>query len=260
MRRIGFVLTVVCSTALPVAAQTLAPLAQTAPVPATYGPKTVVPALIACTDTPVSAASASSLRIIAPHAGDLHKASVRGELVVINGGTPHGLAIGQRYFARRLQPPADGQPLSVTSPGSLRTSGWLTVVAADEQSALGRVDYACSTIEADDYLEPYAEPALPKVDAADGRPDFSNLARVLFGSNRRELFGSGDFLSINRGATQGMTMGTRVAFYRDRRDGTPLVEMGTGIVLEVLPDTAKVVVERAQEIKAGDYVAVRARP
>jgi hypothetical protein len=68
---------------------------------------------------------------------------------------------GQRFYARRLLPPRNGAPLSATDLGAVQTAGWLTVVAADEHSALARVDYACDAIRAGDYLEPFIEVELP---------------------------------------------------------------------------------------------------
>ena len=76
--------------------------------------------------------------------------------------------------------------------------------------------------------------------------------------NRHEAFGPGDLLSIDRGEAAGITDGTRVAFYRDRGNGSPLIEIGTGIVMEVSAETSKVIVDRARfEVAMGDYVAVR---
>ncbi len=81
---------------------------------------------------------------------------------------------------------------------------------------------------------------------------------MLQGVDRHETFGAGDLLSIDRGAAFGITTGSRVAFYRDRGNGTPLVDLGTGIVLEVSAETSKVVVDRARfEVMMGDYVALR---
>jgi hypothetical protein len=223
-----------------------------------FGPKTVTPILALCTDVPTATPPMASLRIVAPHAVDLHESSARGDLVVINGGTPQGLSIGQRFFTRRLMPPASREPMGPAEPGSIRTSGWLTIVAADERSSLARIDYGCTIIDSGDYLDPYVEPTLPATIAGPGAANFADLGRVLFGQDRRESFGAGDFLSIDRGATRGMVNGARVAFYRDRRNGTPLVELGSGIVVEVAEDTSKVVVSRTtQDIRRTDYFAVR---
>ena len=257
MRTSALFFSAVFAAAVPAAAQQ--PLITLAPPPAPiYGPRTVIPASLACVDVPVTAHQAAPLHIAAPHTGDAHEFSYRDDVVVLNGGTPEGLMPGQRFFARRLLPPRSGAPVSEFDPGLVHTAGWLTVIAADEHSALARIDYACDAVAAGDYLEPYVEPTLPEAVATATESDFSNLARVLQGRDRHESFGAGDFLSINRGASQNITAGTRVAFYRDRRNGTPLVEIGTGIVMEVSPDTAKVVVDRARVVvQEGDYVAIR---
>ncbi|MGQ0732677.1 MAG: hypothetical protein ACT4QD_03355 [Acidobacteriota bacterium] len=226
-----------------------------------FGPRSVVPPLIACTDMPTVAEPVVALRVIAPHTGTYHAMSRRGDLVVINAGTPQGLMIGQQYFARRVQRPLHFQPISKATPGAIRTSGWLTVVSADERFALARIDYACTSVENGDYLEPYVEPTLPAAAPASAQTDFTNLGRVLQGSDRREIFGAGDVLNIDRGAAAGVTAGARVAFYRDRRNGTPLVELGQGVVIEVTNSSSKVVVDRsAHDVHVGDYFGMRQTP
>jgi hypothetical protein len=258
MRILALSLGVWLLAAAPAAAQT--PLITLAPPPAPiFGPKTVIPAHVVCTDVPVSAHQPPPLHIVTPYSGDARELSSRDGIVVLNAGTPQGLMAGQRFYARRLLPPRDGAAMSATNLGAVHTAGWITIIAADEHSALARVDYACDALMAGDYLDTYVEPTLPaEVGDSSARADFSNLGRVLQGVNRHEAFGAGDFLSIDRGATYGMADGMRVAFYRDRRDGTPLVEIGTGIVMEVSSETSKVVVDRARfEVVMGDYVAVR---
>ena len=260
MRNSGFVLSAVLLFAVPAVAQTpLGALAPATPRREVIAPLTVTPTLVACADLPTTeGAPTPTYWIVTPHSPDDHTASVRDHIVVLNGGTPTGLLVGQRYFVRRWQPPINGEPTGPAARASIRTAGWLTVIAADERSSLARVDYSCDTLEAGDYLEPYVEPTIPDTLPADGPTNFSDLGRVLLGVDRRQSFGAGDFLSIDRGATRGAAIGTRVAFYRDRERGAPLVELGTGIVVEVSPETSKVVVQRAiDEIRAGDYYGVR---
>jgi hypothetical protein len=244
------------------AAQTpLTATARGAAVPEGYGPKTVTPAMIACTDLPTTGHAPATLRILAPHAADLHENASRGDLVVLNGGTPQGLMVGQRYFARRVLSPIAREPMSLENRGSILTSGWLTVVAADERSALARVEYACTSVQSGDYLEPYTEPVLPAAAKDDGRTNFGDLRRVLTGRDRREQFGAGDFLSIDRGASHGVVNGARVAFYRDRRNGTPLIELGVGTVVEVAAEASKVILDRASStVRFGDYYGFRTVP
>ncbi len=256
MRRSGLVLIALVWTGAHPLAQAVPPLAEVARGP--LGPRTVTPAVVACTDLPMSAAPVTPLHVIAPHAGDLHQASYRGDVVVLSGGTPQGLMVGQQFFTRRIVSANVSDALATTERGAIRTTGWLTVVAADERFALARIDFACTAIEVGDHLEPYLEPALPASVAGDGPANFSDLGRVLFGRDRREGFGAGDLLSVDRGSEKGLVNGMRVAFYRDRGIGTPLVEVGLGIVVEASATTAKVVLERATpDVKLGDYFAVR---
>jgi hypothetical protein len=262
LRYSGLFLTIFCCAALDVAAQT--PLIQLIPPgsgPGSLGPRTVIPPTIACTDLPTATIPDPPLRVLAPHGGDDHLISRAGDIVVLNGGTGQGFAIGQRYYTRRVTLPVNREPISALDRGAIRTSGWLTVIAADEHATLARIDYACTAVEAGDYLEPFAETPVPTALAADGVTDFANLGRVLSGVDRREQFGAGELLSIDRGSAQGIALGTRVGFYRDRANGTPLVEIGVGIVVEVAADSAKVVLEWSnQDVRKNDYYGVRRAP
>lgn len=227
--------------------------------PGPLAARSVVPAMVACADRPTIAPPAPAFHVVAAHRADGRAAVARGEIVVLSAGIDAGFRIGQTFFTRRLQAPVSRERMGPLQPGAIRTTGWLTVIAADARVALARIDYACTAVEAGDYLEPYEEQVLPSAIAAAGPADFADLARVLFGPDRRELFGAGDLLSIDRGAADGTIPGTRVGFYRDRGTGTPLVEIGEGIVIDVAAGSAKVVVERSSgAIVRGDYVAVRA--
>jgi hypothetical protein len=248
---------VACATAASAQTPSLSVLAPAA-TDMSLGPRTLNAALVACTDLPTTAPSASPLRIIAAQTGDKHLVHAPGDIVVLNGGTPLGLVPGHRYFVRRLQFGLTGEPPSATMQGAVRTAGWLVVIGADERFALAKVEYACDTIITGDYLEPFVEPVLPTTIVKDGRSNFTDMGQVLFGADRRQTFGSGDIANIDRGKAHGIGVGTRVAFYRDRVNGTPLVEMGAGVVVEVAAETSKVVLVRASEvIIRGDYVAVR---
>ena len=271
MRIFGFVLSGVLVAASSAVAQVSS--IQVIEPPATtqnLGPRTLTAAIVACADRPTPAVPTATLRVLAAQRGDSHSSFGPGEILVLNGGTPQGVTVGRRYFTRRLQLGLDGLAPSPTALGAIRTTGWVTVIAADQGFALARVDYACDNVQSDDYLEPYIEPVLPATTAADGPPRFVDwnaeryqwegvdLGRVLFGPDRRQTFGAGDLANIDRGTAKGIGIGTRVGFYRDRRNGTPLVETGAGVVVETSAETAKVVVTRASEAVArGDYVVIR---
>ncbi|MEW6321546.1 MAG: hypothetical protein AB1635_10705 [Acidobacteriota bacterium] len=247
MRFVGINLVVLLATA-PAGAQ--------APSAGPYTHATVVPAFVACTDVPLHAAPTPTLHIQAAHAPDGRSLYGPGESVVLSGDLST-LEPGQRFFVRRAHANLDRRPISRQAPGALRTAGWLTVTAVDAAHALARIDYACDSIEEGDFLEPLALPVLPQP-IEGGQPHYDDMAAVMFGVDRREAFGGGDLLNIDRGQDAGLAPGMRVIFVRDRKNGTPLVELGDGVVLDVAAATARVVVSRARDaIYAGDLVAVR---
>jgi hypothetical protein len=255
-----FAIGVALSFSATAAAQGLTVIAPSA-TERTFGPRTITPNIVSCTDLPTHTVPTSPLRVVAAHTGDERTLYATSEIVVLNGGTPQGLMVGQKYFIRHLQLGLSGEAPSPTTPAPIRTAGYLTVVAADERFALARIEFACDAIEAGDYLDPFMDPVLPTAVAADGASNFVDMGRVLFGPDRRQQFGAGDLTNIDRGTAKGIGAGTRVAFYRDRQNGTPLVELGEGVVLDVAAESAKVVIVRAHEaIMSADYVVIRGTP
>ncbi|MBA3271499.1 MAG: hypothetical protein H0T71_13415, partial [Acidobacteria bacterium] len=145
MRRTALFFALFHAAALSVSAQT--PLIQVvlpASGPGVLGPRTVVPVTAACTDVPTTTIPDPPRRVLAPHSADNHLIARAGDIVVLNGGTTEGFMVGQRYFTGRVTLPVSREPISAADPGAIRTSGWLTVIAADDRSTLARIDYACT--------------------------------------------------------------------------------------------------------------------
>jgi hypothetical protein len=215
---------------------------------------------VACADRGISEA-APSLHIVTGQIPERRSAFAAGDVVVLSTGVPT-VSVGDRYFTRRvLRSNESGRLASGLS--SVRTAGWLTVIAADDQMALGRVDYTCDVVMSGDYLEPYVEPTLP-VAAAAGSPRFDQRSLVLTGVDRREVFASGDVLSIDVADGTTLTPGEAIAFYRQPRGAAPaagavtsplaMIEIGEGIVLTIDGRRAQVVVKRSKTaVLRGDF-------
>src|SRR5205085_918302 len=147
--------------------------------------------------------------------------------LILDGGTKAGVRLNQQFFVRRtsrLGPEMNGMP------GVVRTLGWIKVVAVNDTTAIAVVDHACDGIIAGDYLETFNAPRVPasaeRNDPA-GEPNFTNLGRVLVGNEDRQVIGGGDFVLIDRGSNDGVTMGARFAVYRDvKMEGMPLAAIG----------------------------------
>lgn len=226
---------------------------------AVLSPRTTLAAHVMCVDLLVPALPIPVSRIVGVQHPDPRLSMARGDVVVVRRAPADGLAVGQRYFVRRMPTgeraylPKDGGFVPV------RTPGWVTITAMDEVNAMARIDHACDAVEADDYLEPFTELVLPPVDEAMLPPDFSERVQILPGFDGRELLGDGDTLSIARGTDHGLTVGSRFAIYRDRKDGKPLVHLGEAIVIELSLKAAKVLLMQTTDAVGPTDVAVPRR-
>jgi hypothetical protein len=223
------------------------------------GPKTLTPAMVMCTDLPVTAKPVPRLVIKGPHTLDGRTSLAPDRLFIVNRTPDDGLAIGQRYVSQRL----NGDPRRFPRPGEgygdVRITGWLTITAIDEHNALLETNFTCDTIESGDLLEPYAEVALPGSATEPIKPDFSDRANFLFGVDGRVMFGDGDVASIDRGTLNGVVAGHRYAIYRDFHNGLPLVYVGEAVVMSAGDQTSKVVVTQVRDGVGPQDVAVPRR-
>jgi hypothetical protein len=245
-------LAAVMVTALPTV-----PTAQKGPAPAFVH---IDPEVLALTCAPKLAYEMPSraLRVTGGQDSFEHRAYAPGDLITINGGTDHGIEVGQEYFVRRVQIEGD-RTVSRAAPGAIRTNGWIRVYAVDDEMSLATITYACDTVEVGDYLEPFALPTVPTPLAGDARPQKSNYGKILGGGDRRKAFGKGDFFIVDRGSDHGVQVGSRFVVYHDKKlEGNFLFEVGEAFAVDVRPDnsTLQVTLSRDAMIE-GDYVALR---
>ena len=225
-----------------------------APVIPTLGPRTLVQSFVLCADLPVTALPSPAPQVLGGHNTDGHQDLAPGDLVVLEGTD---FTVGQRYAARRVRGGMTSIEQRPDGIGAVQTTGWLTVTAKDERTALARVDFTCTSIEPGDFVQAFSDLPLPAATVGQGAPDFSDRGTVLFGTDHRESFGDGDVFSIDRGTAQGLASGARLAIFRDPKNGLPLVYIGDAVVVEPSEHTSKVVLVVAKDaVSAGD-VAVR---
>jgi len=232
---------------------------------APLGPVTLYPQYIRCAEVPGKAPEAPPLWIVGGQNTDGHISYVKGDEIVLNGGTNLNYAPGQRYVVRRAEghfgeTPATGeQKKTDVSYYAIRTLGWLTVTAVNENMALATVDFACSPMTAGNYLEPLIEPVVPAFAAPRNDPNFEDRGTILYGDDRRQQIADGEMAYVNRGSADGVVPGSRIAVYRDRHTpGLPLVYVGDGVVTEVNEKTCQMVmVQITDAIYAGDTAVLR---
>lgn len=260
---------------------TAALLAAAAPLVAQRGPApeiTRLPADViaqACAATLAFERPVASLLITGGQDASTRHVYGPGDLVTINGGSDNGIEVGQEYYVRRLQAPR-GTSMSRTTPGSIRTAGWVRVYAVDKTMSLVTVSHACDIIDVGDYLEPFTIPQPPTPDVNPPKPQKENYGHILIGNDRRTVFAKNDFFAVDRGSDHGVTVGARFIIYRDKRRMetqhmsaikdlpdeivTPefLFDIGEAVVVDVKPEVSTLLALSSRgALQSGDYVALR---
>lgn len=226
---------------------------------------------VACAPPPATTMPGSaSLHVIGTQDTMARTLFSERDLLVLDGGTATGVQLAQQYFVRR--PVATNAYTGGSSRHAVRTAAWVRVIAANETTAIASVDHACGFIEAGDYLEPFAVPAVPdQADRVDrsGELDFKALGRVLFGEDERVTASAGDFMLIDLGTGHATGPGARFAIYRDVQmwmNGAPgagsaplpLASIGEGVVGAASPTMSVLrILEARGAVQRGDVVVPR---
>lgn len=250
-------LPVFLSTCAYVLATALPALAQRAPAPAPSDLPAEVLSL-ACAPALTYDVPDVALRITGGQESVPRLSHAPGDLVTINAGTRDGMTVGKEFYTRRVIR-SNESSVSHNNPGTIRTTGWIRVWAVDEEMSLATITHACDTVDLGDYLEPFAAPIVPSLSQQTGDPERGNYGLVISGQDRRTQFGTGDYLLIDRGSSQGVAPGARFVVYHDKKTpGNFLFQIGEAVAVDVKPDTATLHVLRAIDaIAAGDYVGMR---
>jgi len=272
MRLTGHPIRVFATAALLAAGGPL--LAQTGPAPGVTHMDAAVIAL-ACSPTLVFTAPMTSLLITGGQDASTRHMFRPGDLITINGGSDNGIEVGQEYYVRRVQAPL-GTSMSRSTPGTIRTAGWVRVYAVEKTMSLATISHACDAMEIGDYLEPFTVPQLTAADPNPPKAQRDNYGHILIGTDRRTMFAKNDFFTVDRGSDHGVTLGARFIIYRDKRKTettkvpvtselpnaviTPefLYELGEAVVVDVKPELSTLQAMSARSaFISGDYVALR---
>ncbi len=234
-------------------------IAQRAPAPGPTGLSADVLAM-ACAPVLAYEPPPMPLRITGGQDSFAHRVYYTADLVTLNAGAKNGIKVGQEFFVRRALVER-GAPITRKSPGSIRTTGWITVYAVEETMSLATVTHACDTIEVGDYLEPLVHREMPAPSADRGTPVRGDYGRVLSGADLRRAFGKGDFFVLDRGSDAGVTPGANFVIYRDKKQAENfLYEIGEAVAVSVNANQSTLRLTVARDaVLAGDYVGMRTR-
>jgi hypothetical protein len=180
-----------------------------------------------------------------------------GEALLINAGTQQGVKAGQRYFVRRHVTDMFTPASLDFTPVSIHTAGWVTIVDAKDDMAVAQVTHACDGILDGDYLEPFTDPVVPEPALA-GEPDYDHPARIVMADETMQTAAAGMVMLINRGSDHGARAGQTLTIFRPTMDGTgPLLEVGSGTILSVRPQTSLMRIDASRDaVYVGDLAAI----
>jgi hypothetical protein len=214
----------------------------------------------ACAPLPASWLPPDPIRLVGSQGSIVRLQFGPRDLVILSGGAGRGITLNQRFYIRR---PPRGMVRHGTTvgPRGANTVGWLRVVAVNESTAIGFIEFACDSAVPGDLLQSYTDPVLPpNADRSDtsGEPDFNGARRVLFGDSERYTGAAGDFLVSNAGSDTGAAPGSRFAVYRNLGGGVPLAPIGEAVAISVDRDFSVIRVTRARDaITTGDLLVPR---
>lgn len=181
----------------------------------------------------------------------------RGDVLLLDVGEDHEIAAGQNFVVRRRFRTGDRSATLKQATFGEHATGLLQVIETAPGSSTAVVLYACSELSAGDRLEAFD--ALPMLSwQHDGRPDFDDPARVLFGEDGRLAGASQQMLVIDRGASHGTLRGQRLTvFRRPRGEHGPTSVVGEGVVIAVRAEASTIRLDRVKDaVVEGDLVAL----
>ena len=178
---------------------------------------------------------------------------VKGDVLLISGGTRQGLQVGRNLVVRRHFR-ANSREAEIAQMGE-HTAGLVQIVAVDEGTATAIVVHACNELMKGDVLEPF-RPEPVRTIAAAGTPAYDDAARILYADAGQLLGVARRLMVIDRGSEQGMQTGQRLTLFR-RKNGIPQpIVLGEAVVISVRYDSSTIrIVTATDAIEFGDLAA-----
>jgi hypothetical protein len=176
-----------------------------------------------------------------------------GSQVIVDGGTPTGLEVGQNLVVRHY---FRVRGLAIGDATGEHSAGLVQIVAVDERSSIAVVVYACDELRTGDFLASFnPEPVRPPEPR--GIPAYDDAARILFADEGQIMGAPRRLMVIDRGSVQGIRAGQRLTLFRSKRRGASHPDVvGEAIVVAVRTDSATIRIERVTDvIESGDWAA-----
>ncbi len=218
-----------------------------------------------CADYVVNSPEDDSLVLIGSEQGSEKVALAERDFVYLNKGSNAGVKAGEIYsiqhVAYPLRHPVSGKKLGT----KIETSGWLTVILVEENSAIAVVEQSCADIHAGDYLRPFEKVNVPLVvkRSVSTRltPHSGKLNQYVVDiAGNATIAGEGQMVLLDAGSEAGVAPGNVFSVYRINYPTvpTPRNVVGEVTVVAVRDRTAVAkVTYSADALLVGDQVELR---
>jgi len=181
-----------------------------------------------------------------------------GDIVYLNRGSEDGVSPGETFYTQRRIDFTWGIDGSY-----VRRSGWLRILAVQEETAMAEIVQACLDVNVDDYLlpfEPIPVPLLP-LEPPPTRltPETGRMrGRIEASLDDLATLGQGYLVSIDLGQEDGVVPGNIFTIFRYLYDDAPRKMLGTLAVLTVQREhsTARIM-ESMDYILTGDLIELK---
>jgi hypothetical protein len=158
--------------------------------------------------------------------------------------------IGEHFVVRRTYEASHETPELLGE----HSAGLVQIVAADAQTAVAVVIYACDEMRPGDRLAAFV-PAPRRAVQPAGKPDVRHAAKILFFDAGQIVGAPRRMMVVDRGDAAGVCAGQRVTVIRPRRDGRESLVVGDGVVVAVRRQSATVRIDHAVDAIFTDDLA-----
>lgn len=197
-------------------------------------------------------------RIFGAENGPWKDGLATGDIVYLNEGSRDGVNPGDQFYVQRREGFSWGIEGEV-----VRRTGWLTVLAVQEDTSLAEITQACLDVQIGDYLKPFEPipvPLLPVQPPADRlTPETGQMrGRIVASLDDISSMAAGALVSIDLGDDDGVVPGNMFTVFKYLYPDAPRYMLGELAVLTVQENRATARITHSNDyISVGDVIELK---
>ena len=179
------------------------------------------------------------------------------DIIYINGGTDDGVSPGSMYYLQR-------RAKKVSGGWNIVRTGWATVLASQERSAIAEVTQACIDIHVEDYLSPFEQIPVPLIPtrrqiATRLTPETGKIRGEIVASLEEVMtLGQGHLVGLSVGEQDGVIPGNIFTIFRYLFNGVQRKMLGELVILTVREKTSTAkIIHSYNYMVEGDLVELK---